>query len=83
MSESIDGLAVVAIMRDEARIWTSGVEPGTKPESLHSPVKRPVTITCAKPSITMATIPTIAVRLLRVNLGVGGYGPDDPLGWSW
>jgi hypothetical protein len=40
MSESITGLVVVAIMRDEARIWTSGVEPGTKPESLHAPSEK-------------------------------------------
>ena len=40
MSEAINGLVVVAIMRDEARVWTSGVEPGTKPESLHAPSEK-------------------------------------------
>ena len=40
MSESINGLVVVAIMRDEARVWTFGVEPSTKPESPHAPSEK-------------------------------------------
>jgi len=37
MSESIHGLVAVAIMRDEARVWATGVESGTKPEAIHAP----------------------------------------------
>jgi uncharacterized protein YprB with RNaseH-like and TPR domain len=37
MSESMNGLVAVAITRDEARIWATGVEPGTKPENIHAP----------------------------------------------
>jgi hypothetical protein len=40
MSETVEGLAVVAVMRDEAKIWTSGVEPGVMPESLHAPSEK-------------------------------------------
>lgn len=34
------GLIAVAITRDEARIWSSGLEPGQKPEELHAPDER-------------------------------------------
>ncbi len=37
MSESEIGLVVVAIMRDEARLWTTGVGPGAKPETIRRP----------------------------------------------
>jgi len=37
MTEESSGLIAVAIMRDEARVWTSGVEPGTKPKMVHAP----------------------------------------------
>lgn len=37
MSEVDGGLMTVAITRDEARVWTSGDEPGVKPESIHAP----------------------------------------------
>lgn len=37
MSETMQGLVAVAIMRDEAFVWATGVEPGTKPESIHAP----------------------------------------------
>lgn len=40
MSDSTSGLVVVAIMRDEARVWTTGVEPGTKPQSVHAPSEK-------------------------------------------
>jgi hypothetical protein len=31
------GLIAVALTRDEARIWSSGLEPGKKPDALHAP----------------------------------------------
>jgi hypothetical protein len=37
MSDSTNGLVAVAIMRDEARVWATGVERGTKPERVHAP----------------------------------------------
>ncbi len=37
MSESLLGLVAVAITRDEARIWTAGIEPGAKALSVHAP----------------------------------------------
>lgn len=37
MSEGSGGLVAVAIMRDEARVWASGVAPGAKPSTLHAP----------------------------------------------
>ncbi|HEY5120367.1 MAG TPA: hypothetical protein VII84_02220 [Acidimicrobiales bacterium] len=37
MSEVNGGLMTVAITRDEARVWTSGDEPGVKPEGIHAP----------------------------------------------
>jgi hypothetical protein len=40
MVESVSGLAVVAIMRDEARVWLAGVEPGAQPENLHAPSEK-------------------------------------------
>jgi hypothetical protein len=40
MNESVEGLAVIAIMRDEAQLWASGVEPGAIPESLHAPSEK-------------------------------------------
>jgi hypothetical protein len=40
MSESMNGLVVVAIMRDEARVWACGVDPGTEPERLHAPSEK-------------------------------------------
>ena len=30
----------VAIMREEARVWTSGVESGSKPETIHAPSEK-------------------------------------------
>jgi hypothetical protein len=40
MIESMNGLVAVAIMRDEARVWATGVERGTKPESVHAPSEK-------------------------------------------
>lgn len=37
MSESLHGLVAVAITRDEARVWATGVEPGATPLSVHAP----------------------------------------------
>lgn len=37
MSEESGGLVAVAIMRDEARVWKAGVEPGAKPKTVHAP----------------------------------------------
>ncbi len=37
MSESGEGLVAVAMTRDDARVWTTGVEPDTRPESIHAP----------------------------------------------
>ena len=37
MSEATKGLVAVAVTRDEARIWLSGVESGTRPETLRAP----------------------------------------------
>jgi len=37
MSESLHGMVAVAITRDEARVWATGIEPGTKPVSVHAP----------------------------------------------
>jgi hypothetical protein len=37
MSEESSGLVAVAIMRDEARVWKAGVEPGAKPTTVHAP----------------------------------------------
>lgn len=37
MSDSVNGLVAVAIMRNEAYVWATGVDPGTKPESIHAP----------------------------------------------
>ena len=34
------GLVAVAVTRDEARIWSSGLEPGTRPEELRAPDER-------------------------------------------
>lgn len=39
MSEQVSGLVAVAIMRDEARVWATGVERGTKPETIHAPTE--------------------------------------------
>ena len=37
MSEATHGLVAVAVTRDEARIWSSGVESGLRPETLRAP----------------------------------------------
>lgn len=37
MSEVVEGLVAIAIMRDEARVWATGVERGTKPEMIRAP----------------------------------------------
>lgn len=37
MSESVQGFVAVAISRDEARVWLTGVESGTKPEEVRAP----------------------------------------------
>jgi hypothetical protein len=34
------GLVAVAVTRDEARIWSSGLEPGTRPDELRAPDER-------------------------------------------
>lgn len=39
MSEESSGLVAVAIMRDEARVWTTGVEPGAKPKTVKAPTE--------------------------------------------
>jgi hypothetical protein len=40
MSESEGGLVAVAITRDEARVWATGVERGTRPENVHAPSEK-------------------------------------------
>jgi hypothetical protein len=35
-----NSLMALAVARDEAQVWTSGLEPGTKPEHLHAPSER-------------------------------------------
>jgi hypothetical protein len=37
MSETVQGLVAVEIARDEARVWLTGVESGTKPERIMAP----------------------------------------------
>jgi hypothetical protein len=37
MSETLEGLIIVEITRDEAHVWSTGVERGTKPETIHAP----------------------------------------------
>jgi hypothetical protein len=37
MSEESVGLVAVAVMRDEARVWNAGIEPGARPKTLHAP----------------------------------------------
>ena len=37
MSGTGGGLMAVAMTHDEARVWTTGVEPDTRPESIHAP----------------------------------------------
>jgi len=37
MSESTNDFVAVAITRDEARVWATGVASGTKPESVRAP----------------------------------------------
>jgi len=37
MSDDNGGLMAVAVTRDEARVWATGVEPGEKPETIHAP----------------------------------------------
>ena len=40
MSDATKGLVAVAVTRDEARIWLSGVESGSRPETLRAPDER-------------------------------------------
>ena len=37
MSETLEGLIIVEITRDEAYVWSTGVERDTKPETIHAP----------------------------------------------
>ena len=37
MSEEVNGFVVVALTRDEARIWLTGVESGARPERIVAP----------------------------------------------
>ncbi len=37
MSDTFHGLVAVAITRDEARVWATGVEPGAVPLNVHAP----------------------------------------------
>ena len=37
MSEQINGFVVVALTRDEARVWLTGVESGARPERIVAP----------------------------------------------
>lgn len=37
MSEEVNGFVVVALTRDEARVWLTGVESGTRPETITAP----------------------------------------------
>ena len=37
MSNEVQGLVAVAITRDEARVWLTGVESGAKPERIEAP----------------------------------------------
>jgi hypothetical protein len=39
MDEQAGGLVAVAITRDEARVWATGLEPGAKPKTVHAPTE--------------------------------------------
>ena len=40
MSDTSGGLMAVAIMRDEAKVWTTSLESGSKPEAIHAPSEK-------------------------------------------